>query len=57
MTLKSIHREANNDHAVQMQEDLTEIYNFMFEKVFEGCLFINDYAKKGIFSMVKQHPT
>ncbi|PBK87871.1 hypothetical protein ARMGADRAFT_1085205 [Armillaria gallica] len=48
-TLKSIHREANNDRAVQMQEDLTEIYNFMFEKAFEGCLFINGYAKKGIF--------
>ncbi|KAK0229512.1 hypothetical protein EDD85DRAFT_130610 [Armillaria nabsnona] len=45
-TLKSIHQEANNDRDIQMQEDLTEIYSFMFEKVFECCVFVNHYVKK-----------
>ncbi|PBK87905.1 hypothetical protein ARMGADRAFT_447104 [Armillaria gallica] len=46
-TMKSIHELANSEHALQKQEDLMGIYNSMFEKTFECCVFINNYVKKG----------
>ncbi len=55
--MKSIHDEANSERALQKQEDLTELYNSMFEKTFECCVFINHYAKKGFLGTIKQHPT
>ncbi|PBK68563.1 hypothetical protein ARMSODRAFT_975958 [Armillaria solidipes] len=48
-TMKSIHKAANSERAVEKQEDLTEIYNSMFEKAFECCVFINHYVEKGFF--------
>ncbi|KAK0430626.1 hypothetical protein EV421DRAFT_247724 [Armillaria borealis] len=48
-TMKSIHEDANSERALQKQEDLTGIYNSMFEKTFECCVFINNYVKKGFF--------
>ncbi len=55
--MKSIHQEANGDRALEKQEALTGIYNSMFEKAFECCVFINHYVKKGFFGAMKQHPT
>ncbi|PBK81335.1 hypothetical protein ARMGADRAFT_1171450 [Armillaria gallica] len=46
-TMKSIHEVANSECALQKQGDLTGIYNSMFEKTFECCVFINNYMKKG----------
>lgn len=57
MTMKSIHQDANSGRALEKQDDLTGIYNSMFEKAFECCIFINHYAKKGFFGAIKQHPT
>ncbi|PBK87875.1 hypothetical protein ARMGADRAFT_1085207 [Armillaria gallica] len=48
-TMKSIHQEANSERALQKQHHLIEIYNSMFEKTFECCVFINNYEKKGSF--------
>ncbi len=55
--MKSIYEEANSEHALQKQKDLTGIYNSMFEKTFECCVFINNYVKKGFPGTVKQYST
>ncbi len=55
--MKMIHQEVNSERASQKQENLTKIYNSMFEKTFECCVFINNYEKKGSFGAMKQHPT
>ncbi len=55
--MKSIHEEANSECALQEQDHLTEIYNSMFEKTFECCIFINNYVKKGFPGKMKQCPT
>ncbi|KAK0451735.1 hypothetical protein EV421DRAFT_1060463 [Armillaria borealis] len=48
-TMKSTYEQASNEDVLRKRAVLEGIYNSMFDKTFECCVFIQSYTKKGFF--------